>query len=202
MTRRSPVVHIVDDDPAIRESLEMLLTMEGFSVRAYGSAEEFLAAGESGSNDCLVTDVRMPGMSGLELLKGLRERRNSTPIVVMTAYGDIALAVQAMKMGAVDFIVKPVRGETLLNSIRSALAGGDSEDPDESNDSKVRERFDKLSRRERDVLAGLLAGKLNKTIAYELGISVRTVESHRARLMAKTKAGSLSQLVRMALADS
>ncbi len=202
MTQQSPIVHIVDDDPAVRESLEMLLAMEGFGVRAYGSAEEFLATGGSNGDDCLVTDVRMPGMSGLELLTGLKERRISTPIVVMTAYGDIALAVQAMKMGAVDFIVKPVRGETLVNSIRSALAGDDNQEPEESGDSKVKERFDKLSRREKDVLAGLLAGKLNKTIAYELGISVRTVESHRARLMAKTKAGSLSQLVRMALADA
>ena len=186
-------VHIIEDDRGVRESLALLLQSAGFSTLLYRSAREFLESDPTPTG-CVVSDVRMPDMTGLDLLAEMRERRLHLPTILMTAFGDVPQAVKAMKLGAVDFIEKPFDDELMVSSVREALGR-------RSDDSAlaVRQNFDSLTAREKDVLTGLLQGKLNKTIAYELGVSVRTVESHRANLMAKTKARSLSELIRMSL---
>lgn len=186
------IVHIVEDDPSVGESLALLLQSAGLNARRYASAKEFLKSEPAAG--CMVCDVRMPGMSGLELLEEMKKRRIPLPAILMTAFADVPLAVKAMKLGAVDFIEKPFDDEVMVSSVRAALAlRGDA------GAVAARERLENLTSREKDVLAGLLKGKLNKTIAYELGVSVRTVETHRANLMAKTGAQSLSELIRMSL---
>jgi two-component system response regulator FixJ len=195
----APVIHIVDDDEAIRDSLMMLLTAEGFEVRCYEAAKDFLNAAESPAPGCLLTDVRMPGMTGIELLAATRERQILLPTIVMTAFGDIDMAVGAMKKGAVDFLVKPVDSDKLIASLRAALSGRNGAQGGSFEIEQARKRLDGLSEREKHVLDGLIKGKLNKTIAHDLGISPRTVESHRARLMKKAHADSVAELVRVAL---
>lgn len=186
------IVHIIDDDPGVGESLAMLLQSAGLDARLYASAKEFLKS--EPTTGCVVSDVRMPGMSGLELVEELNRRRVPLPIILMTAFANVPQAVKAMKLGAVDFIEKPFDDESMLSSVQAALArGGDD------TVLAAREKLENLTAREKDVLAGLLKGKLNKTIAYELGVSVRTIETHRANLMAKTQAQSLSELIRMSL---
>ena len=148
---------------------------------------------------CVVTDVRMPGMSGLDLLAKMKERSVSMPVIVITAHGDVPLAIAAMKQGAIHFFEKPFDGDALLDSVRAALARGESEPTPDAEAQMIKERFATLTKREREVLAGLLNGQPNKTIAYELGISARTIEVHRANMMKKTQATSLAELVRMAL---
>jgi len=194
-----PIVHLIDDDEAIRTSLSFVLEMHDLPARTYASAPEFLAVAEGLTSGCVVTDVRMPEMSGLELVKRLKERGVRLPVIVITGHGDVPLAVEAMRAGVVDFIEKPFDDEVLLKSVRLAL---DSQAKSDRGDAE-RQRFERmlqtLSPRERDVLRGVVAGKMNKVIAYELGISPRTVEVYRANVMNKTQANGLSELVRIAL---
>ena len=181
-------------------SLTMLLTVEGYEVRAFESARKFLDMIEQDDCGCLVTDVRMPGMSGLDLLAEMKERSVSMPAILITAHGNIPLAVAAMTRGAVDFFEKPFDSDALLVSIRSALTRTDGRRPSEAETKMIRARFVTLSKREKEVLACLLDGQSHKIIAHALGISARTVEVHRANLMGKTHATSLAELVKMAMA--
>ena len=193
------LVRVIDDDEAIRESLTFLLGTVGLDVRTYDSATAFLTALPTISVGCVVTDVRMPGISGVELLRRLRELGVSMPVIVITGHGDVQLAVEAMKIGARDFIEKPFDDETLLGAVRAALDDGERQAQHDAERVALLERFAGLTNRERDVLQGLVAGKPNKIVAFDLGISPRTVEIYRANVMAKMSAGSLSELVRMAL---
>ncbi len=195
----SQVVHVIDDDADVRQSLAFLLDTAGLPVRVHESAVAFLEALPTAEDGCVVTDVRMPEIDGLELQRRLRARGNSMPVIVMTGHGDVALAVEAMKAGAVDFLEKPFDDEVLLAAIRTALAQRSSARERGSQLDDIRARMKLLSDRERQVLDGLVAGKPNKVIAYDLGISARTVEIYRANVMTKMQADSLSHLVRMAL---
>jgi len=189
------IVHIVDDDEAVRQSLAFLLSSTGLAVRLYDSATAFLAGLASVKGGCLITDMRMPDMTGLELLHQLRAKACGLPAIVITGHGDVALAVEAMKAGAVDFIEKPFDQEAILTAVKAALErGGEGGDT-----AAIAARLASLSERERQVLEGLIAGHPNKTIAYDLGISPRTVEVYRANLMTKMEARSLSELIRMAI---
>jgi two-component system, LuxR family, response regulator FixJ len=192
-------VHIIDDDDAVRDSLTFLLNTAGIKVRSYPSAAAFLDALGGAQLKCVITDVRMPGMSGIDLLRRLRELKIDVPVIVITGHGDVPLAVEAMKIGAADFLEKPFDDEALLASVRSALARQDGDAKRSSERAEIEARLSALSKRERDVLDGLVAGHANKQIAFDLGISPRTVEIYRANLMNKMQAGSLSELVRMAL---
>jgi two-component system response regulator FixJ len=192
-------VCIIDDDDAMRDSLVFLLDTAGIAARAYDSAAAFLGEAPADQPACIVTDVRMPGITGTELLRRLKESGSRTPVIVMTGHGDIALAVEAMKLGAVDFIEKPFADEVLLGAVRSAIERRTSNAEVEAERAAVAARLATLSARERQVLDGLISGNPNKTIAFDLGISPRTVEVYRANLMTKMQAGSLSDLVRMAL---
>ncbi|MER9216893.1 response regulator FixJ [Mesorhizobium sp. M0663] len=195
----SNLVHVVDDDVDVRKSLGFLLATANFAVRLYESATAFLATATSSLDGCIVTDVRMPGIDGIEFLRQLRTRGHTIPVIVMTGHADVALAVQAMKEGAADFIEKPFDDEVLIDAIRSALDHRNQADATHPQSVEIRGRLAALSERERQVLDGLVSGLPNKTIAYDLGISPRTVEIHRANVMSKMAASSLSHLVRMAL---
>lgn len=197
----SQVVHVIDDDADVRQSLAFLLSTAGLAVRVYESAVNFLKALPEAQDGCVVTDVRMPEMDGLELQRRLKAAGAKLPVIVITGHGDIALAVEAMKVGALDFIEKPFDDEVLLAAIKSALARRSSDRARGSKVEEVRSRLALLSERERQVLDGLVAGKPNKIIAYDLGISARTVEIYRANVMTKMQADSLSALVRMVLVD-
>ena len=190
-----PLVHLVDDDDAVRDSLAFLFKSTGFDVRTYASGGEALAGISPDSAGCVITDVRMPGMSGLELLNQLRARERALPVVVITGHGDVPLAVEAMRAGAVDFLEKPFDNEALVSTVRRAL--GAAVPADNAERSHILDRIGRLSQRERQVLEGLVEGRLNKTIAFDLGISVRTVEVYRAKLMAKMQADTFADLVRM-----
>ena len=194
-----PVVHVIDDDEAMRESLSFLLDTAGFDARTYDSAVQFLAKADAAEPGCIVTDVRMPEMNGLELVRRLKERGALHPVIVITGHGDVPLAVEAMKAGVVDFLEKPFNDDTLLAAIRAALETSGRSTEQEAEKRRFNEMLNALSPRETDVLRGVVAGKPNKIIAYELGISPRTVEVYRANVMTKTQAGGLSELVRMAL---
>jgi two-component system response regulator FixJ len=196
------VVHVIDDDADVRQSLAFLLTSAGLTVRMHDSALAFLDVLPEIKDGCVVTDVRMPGMDGLELQRRLRDLKTRLPVIVMTGHGDVPLAVEAMKSGAVDFIEKPFEDETLLSAIRSALARQAQASDRDARTTAIQQRIAKLSEREREVLDRLVAGKANKVIAFELGISPRTVEVYRANVMTKMQADSLSELVRMALIES
>jgi two-component system response regulator FixJ len=193
------IVHVIDDDEAIRQSLAFLLQAAKLEVKTYSSAMAFLDALPDTAWSCVITDVRMPGMSGVDLLRRLKELKIAVPVIVITGHGDVALAVEAMKVGAVDFLEKPFDDEVLLASVQSALKRQDGETKRHTERLEIEGRLASLSNRERDVLGGLVAGRANKQIAFDLGISPRTVEIYRANLMNKMKAGSLSDLVRMAL---
>lgn len=193
-------VYIVDDDAAVRDSLSVLLDARGYKVRVFGSAQEFLDAASTLPLGCLIADIRMPEMDGLELQQRLSERSLSLPTIVVTGHGDVPLAVRAMKAGAMDFIEKPFSSQTILDSVAGALARLQAEDERDPAVAAAAAKLELLSAREREVLQGLLAGLPNKSIAYDLAISPRTVEIHRARVMDKMGARSLSELVRLALA--
>jgi two-component system response regulator FixJ len=191
------VVHVIDDDEAVRQSLAFLLTSAGFAVRVYQSASAFLEAVKSIQPGCIVTDIRMPGISGLELQRQLGAQHILLPVIVMTGHGDIALAVEAMKAGAVDFIEKPFNDETLIAAIRSAIDRHLREAKHHQEIASTAGRLRTLTARETEILDGLVAGLPNKTIAYDLNISARTVEVHRANIMTKMDVSSLAELVRM-----
>jgi two-component system response regulator FixJ len=193
----NPVVHIVDDDEAVRNSLAFMLGSAGLSVRLYESARAFLNLLDPSAHGCLVTDVRMPDMTGIELLAEIKAKAPYLPAIVITGHGDIPLAVEAMKAGAVDFIEKPFEDEVLLKAVEAALKKIDGDG--EAQIQEVFSRLASLSERERQVLEGLVAGQANKVIAAARGISPRTVEVYRANVMTKMQAKSLSELVRMAV---
>jgi two-component system, LuxR family, response regulator FixJ len=193
------VVHVVDDEEAVRNSLAFLLTTSGYAARTHASASEFLSIAPSIRNGCLITDLRMPDMSGVELLRRLRETDALLPAIVITGHGDVQMAVEAMKNGALDFIEKPFSDEVLLESIKRVVELAATKVKNEAATEATRERLASLSEREAQVLQGVVAGQPNKTIAYELGISPRTVEVYRAGLMAKMQARSLPDLVRMVM---
>jgi two-component system response regulator FixJ len=193
----NPVVHIVDDDEAVRHSLAFMLGSAGLSVRLYDSARAFLDLLDPSAHGCLVTDVRMPDMTGIELLAEIKAKAPYLPAIVITGHGDIPLAVEAMKAGAVDFIEKPFEDEVLLKAVEAALKKIDGDG--EAQIQAVFSRLASLSERERQVLEGLVAGQANKVIAAARGISPRTVEVYRANVMTKMQAKSLSELVRMAV---
>jgi two-component system response regulator FixJ len=195
----SQIVHVIDDDVAVRQSMAFLLSTAGYAVRVHESATGFLKSLPGADSGCIITDVRMPGMDGLELQSRLKAMNVALPVIVITGHGDIGLAVRAMKAGAVDFIEKPFDDDVLLAAIRSALARNLHNVEREAQVSEIGRRLGSLSDRERDVLEGLVAGKPNKIIAHGLGISARTVEVYRANVMTKMRADSLSELVRMAI---
>jgi two-component system response regulator FixJ len=190
-------VHVIDDDDAVRDSLEFLLKSARLDVRTYDSATRFLDAAPQLKSGCIVTDVRMPEISGIDLLRRLRELGILLPVIVITGHGDIPLAVEAMKLGAIEFLEKPFDDERLLASVRRALERQADDQGRDTERLEINAKLASLSNRERQVLEGLAAGLPNKTIAYDLGISPRTVEIYRANLMTKMEANSLSDLVRM-----
>jgi two-component system response regulator FixJ len=194
-----PMVHVIDDDEAARESLEFLIDCAGLRVRGYDSALAFLDAVPAMEHGCIVTDVRMPGMSGVELIERLKALGVGDPVIVITGHADVPMAIHAMKQGVADFIEKPFGDDAILEAIRSALARHSDVAEEEAERARIRERVATLSQREREVLDGLVEGKANKVIAFDLAISARTVEVYRANLMTKMQAGSLSELVRMAM---
>jgi two-component system response regulator FixJ len=193
------IVHIIDDDDAVRDSLAFLLTSSGIRAETHASAAVFLEHFAAASIGCIVTDIRMPDISGIDLLRQVKERDPALPVIVITGHGDVPLAVEAMKLGAADFLEKPFDDDALLAAIHSALDRERQRDEHGTRIAEFRSRFASLSAREREVLEGLVAGHPNKIIAYDLGISPRTVEVYRANVMTKMKASTLSDLVRMAL---
>jgi len=192
------VVHLIDDDEAVRQSVAFLLATAGFAVRVYESANAFLETLPMLQSGCIVTDIRMPGIDGLELQRQLKARKIALPVIVITGHADVPLAVEAMKAGAADLIEKPFSDDTLLTSIRATIDRHAVNAERDDEVASIRQRLATLSPREREVLDGLLAGLPNKTIAYDLKISARTVEVHRANLMTRMGAHSLADLVRMA----
>jgi two-component system response regulator FixJ len=193
-----PTVYVIDDDAAVRDSTAFLLETADLKVRTYESAEMFLAEPDR-TPGCIITDVRMPGIGGLELARRIRDSGSSEPVIVITGHADVPLAIEAMRAGVVDFVEKPFDDEVLLGSIRRVLGQAEGALSAEGQRREIASRFNSLSPRERDVLVGLVQGQANKAIAYDLSISPRTVEVYRANLMAKMKAQSLSELVRIYL---
>ena len=194
------LVHVIDDDPAVRDSVQFLLESAGVGARTYASATEFLAEAPELRSGCVLTDVRMPDIDGLTLQRRLSELGLRLPVIVMTGHGDVPIAVQALKTGAADFLEKPFEADRLLRVVRDALVASAAERTRALNQDAIRQRLESLTPREREVLDKLVEGLLNKTIAYDLGTSPRTVEVQRARVMDKMAARSLPDLVRMVLA--
>lgn len=191
------IVYVIDDDESARHSLEFLLDVAGVRVRSFASADAFLKAAPALAGACVVTDVRMPGMNGIDLAEDLKRRGGQVPVVVITGHADVPLAIQAMKAGVADFIEKPFDDDVMLTAIRNALARHAGEEGAAAERQVVLDRIASLSPREREVMDGLVAGKANKAIAFDLDISARTVEVYRANLMMKMQAKTLSELVRM-----
>ena len=194
-----PIIHVVDDDRAVRDSLSFLMKSVGFESMAYDSAEAFLAKADLNRPGCLIVDIRMQGMSGLELQQLLNERSSKLPVIIITGHGDVPMAVQAMKAGAVDFLEKPYDNQLLIARIRQCLQQISKEQDEENRVTKAKSRLAQLTPRELEVMKLLVAGKHNKAIADDLDISVRTAEAHRAKVMKKLHADSLSDIVRIAL---
>lgn len=193
------VVHVIDDDEAMRDSVAFLLETAEYQSRTYDSAAAFLDALATLEPGCVITDIRMPQMSGMELVRRLRDEGVSFPVIVITGHADVPLAVEAMKAGVVDFIEKPFGDEALLSAVRQAMAREVDQHAEREARAEILARIESLSGRERDVLDGLVAGRGNKVIAFDLGISPRTIEIYRANLMTKMGASGLSDLVRMTL---
>ena len=193
------LVHVIDDDPAVRDSLSFLLETAKLETRVYDSAIAFLEALPDVTSGCIVTDVRMPEMTGIELVRRLKAQGFTLPIIMITGHADVPLAVEAMKAGVADFIEKPFNDDILLAAIATALRSGEEGRRGAAEVAEIAGRLTSLSGREREVLDGLVAGHANKVIAFDLGISPRTVEIYRANVMTKMKAASLSELVRMAM---
>lgn len=200
MSKTDFTVHIVDDEETVRKSLAFMLTMNGFAVRVHQSATEFLDFAPSARDAVLITDLRMPDMSGVDLIRRLATVNSAIRPVVITGHGDVPMAVEAMRAGAVDFIEKPFDDTLIIEAIHRAAEGLTTAANDSEDVNTVKARIDSLSERERQVLSAVVAGLPNKAIAYDLDISPRTVEVHRANVMAKMAAKSLPELVRMALA--
>jgi two-component system response regulator FixJ len=194
-----PIIYVIDDDDAVRQSLEFLLKTAGVAVRGFESAKAFLEILPQIRSGCVVTDVRMPDITGIELLRLVKQSNPDLPVIVITGHGDISLAVEAMKLGAVDFLEKPFDDDQLLSAVRSALNQDADASKRKAELAEIHDKLAALSNRERQVLEGLVVGSANKTIAFDLGISPRTVEIYRANLMTKMAANSLSDLVRMAM---
>ena len=192
-------VYVIDDDEAMRDSLDFLLGASGFCVHVFESAAAFLAALPVARSGCVVTDIRMPGMDGLELLQRLKNEKVALPVVIMTGHGDVPLAVDAMKLGAADFVEKPFDDERLIGAIRAALSRASDAMNGETVSQDAAVRIASLSGRERQVMEGLVAGLSNKIIARDHGISPRTVEVYRANVMTKMQAANLAQLVQLAI---
>lgn len=194
-------VYIVDDDQAIRHAMELLMRSVGLDYEIFHSADDFLSKHSNDRAGCLVLDIRMPGLGGLELQEKLNDTGSTLPIIFITGHGDVPMAVEAMQKGAVDFIQKPFRDQELLDRISEALTTDQERRSAREEKAEVLSRIEKLTNRERQVLDLVVTGKPNKVIAYELGVSQRTVEIHRARVMEKMQAKSLADLVRMHLAS-
>ncbi len=199
MTAQPNTVFLVDDDDAVRDSVSLLMRSAGLRTREFDSASAFLDGYDRDQPGCLLLDVRMPGMSGLELQKELNKRNHTLPIVFISAHGDIPMAVEAVRRGAVDFIQKPFDDEELLSTVKHALAASEQRFAEETERLEICRRTASLTAREREVMSQVVKGKANKVIASDLGVSQRTVEIHRARVMEKMQASSLAQLVRMVL---
>jgi two-component system, LuxR family, response regulator FixJ len=193
-------VLIVDDDAAVRASMELLLHSVGLATQAFGSAEEFLSGFDARTPGCLVLDVRMPGLNGLELQEQLKLRGVALPVIFITGHGDVPMAVEAMQQGAFDFLQKPFRDQDLLDRIRAALDRDRQQRAELAHKTQLRARLESLTPREREVLALMTRGRPNKLMAADLALSQRTIEIHRARVMEKMQADSLAELVRMTLA--
>lgn len=193
-------VYIVDDDDAVRDSLAILLGISGFNIAQFDSGNAFLDAVETTQNGCLVLDVRMPGLSGLDVQEKLTERGIAMPVIIMTGHGDLAMAVKAMKAGALDFIEKPFDADEITESVRAALVKSAENWQTTNQADEIRQRLTRLTDRERQVLDEMVVGNLSKIIAYNLDISPRTVEIHRARVMEKMQARNVVHLVRLAIA--
>lgn len=197
--RAEPVVYVVDDHPAVRDSLQVLLSSAGYHAVVFSFAEEFLAALDPDRHGCLLLDLRLPDMNGIEVQKRLTEAGARLRTIMISGHGDVPLAVEAMKAGAIDFIEKPCSDEVILDAVREALNDIDRLQAAESTRREAARRIEQLTPREMDVLRALVSGQPNKQIAHHLAISPRTVEIHRARVMSKMSAPSLSHLVRMAM---
>lgn len=197
----APTIFVVDDDEAIRSSLQWLLESEGLKVETFSSPQSFLKSYYPGRAGCMLLDVRMPGMSGLELQEHLRESDVQIPIIIITGHGDVPMAVRAMKTGALDFIEKPFDDEKLLDGIQRALQLDQARRERQSDRAEMAARLANLTPREHEVMLKVTEGKSNKEIANELGVSAKTVEAHRARVMEKMEARSLAELVRMVLSS-
>ncbi|HXP39472.1 MAG TPA: response regulator transcription factor [Candidatus Acidoferrales bacterium] len=197
MTERQPIVFIVDDDASVREALKSLIRSVGLHVELFGSATEFLETQRPDAPSCLVLDVRLPGISGLDLQHRLADANVHIPIIIITGHGDIPMSVRAMKAGAIEFLTKPFRDQDLLDAIQVALERNRTRRQREAEIAVFRERFESLSPRERDVVTKVVSGMLNKQIADEIGIAENTVKVHRSRAMEKMQAPSLADLVKM-----
>jgi len=197
VTKIDSIVYVIDDDPSIREAITSLIRSVGMSVQAFGSAREFMASSRPNAPACLVLDVRMPGLSGLELQRELTDAGISIPIIFITGHGDIPMSVRAMKAGAVEFLTKPFRDQDLLDAIEQAIDRDRELRKQQAGIADLRDRFERLTPREREVMELVVAGLLNKQIAVRLGISEITVKLHRHQVMEKMKADSLADLVRM-----
>jgi RNA polymerase sigma factor (sigma-70 family) len=197
MTQPASVVFVVDDDPSVRRAIKLLLESIGLEVELFGSAQEFLPSGSTKGPSCLILDVRLPGVSGLDFQRQLAEANINIPIIFISAHGDVPMTVRAMKAGAVEFLTKPFRDQDLLDAVQSALERDRARRQREAGIATLRERFESLSAREREVVAMVVSGMLNKQIAAKIGITENTVKVHRSRAMEKMQAKSLADLVKM-----